>query len=640
MRALRLLLSALLLSSLSTLAVIDSGMVLLMTGGKLEVKYLSTGESVVLDDGLATNGSFSPDGRKVAYNTEGGPINIVNIDGTGRVIAEAGINSRPTWCSDGYIYGRSLGGIARMREDGTNRESVYILQAGTTSPNGGTVNPSIGDPSFSLDGTKVVGTVGYSEGGYAMIAIDLTTDSQFTPVQPCQGAISSSGNLLSVSTAGGHHRYRIFPWDREYENYGADSGDTWEGCHLPDDNFLCPSGHALFSIRDYFWENTDLPTDVRVSSDAAPQWSNSEEYVMMFTPEGSGITDSVAGTWLVEIPEERTILIGAEAYTKVGPKGTHCIGYYAEEIRLSAVDFAVVPSVLAFTADNLPQLPAAKTVTLSSTTAMSSAPTISGQPVWLQVTPTLDGPNTVTIENALVGAALPAEGQYTATVSVLADGAGEAVTYDVTLNVGPPPPGPFTIHNPSGGETYYVGDTLVVRYTADTLQLLGTVLSISVNAGEDYAPMHSDDALPLGDNLEYEYVIPADLFGPTDDVFTECMIRVTDYPNGSDVFSQMFTIAKESSGTRRQSLAQATGTLKLQVAMGRGAHGSFLKLFAPASGVARLFGVNGRVLHTFQLTGSVQTIDLGCLPAGRYMLQAEYDGGLQELAGVQRSLGR
>jgi hypothetical protein len=342
------------------------------------------------------------------------------------------------------------------------------------------------------------------------------------------------------------------------------------------------------------------------------------------------MTDSVAGTWLVEIPQTRTVLIGAESYTKVGSRGSLGYGYFAGEVHLTSADRIITPSSIAFAANDLPLLPSAKSVTVSSQTAMSALPAISGAPSWLQVTPTLEDANTVKLDNALIGALLPAEGEYAVTLSVLPDGAAEALTYEVALTVGPPPPGLFTIHNPLGGQTYYVGDTLRVRYDADTVQLIGTVIHLSVDGGENYRIIHHSNALPLGEDQEYAYVIPADLFGPYD-ILTQCIIRLMDYPTGSAVYSPTFTIAKAPSGSRQQSLSQAAANLRLRVLLKR----RTLLVASPAPGTARILSIHGRVLQTFRLTGGIQCVAVDRLPAGRHLLQADYHDGSKELAGLR-----
>jgi len=128
-------------------ATVNSGMVILghdapagqLSASTIEVKYLSTGKTIVIENGAACNPVFSPDGRKIAFFHRTLTANLkwtkhylytVNVDGSDRKkITTYGDNSRaPEWCTDGYIYfcTRFDGAwrIARVPETGGDYEVV------------------------------------------------------------------------------------------------------------------------------------------------------------------------------------------------------------------------------------------------------------------------------------------------------------------------------------------------------------------------------------------------------------------------------------------------------------------------------------------------------------------------------------
>lgn len=625
MRTLTLSLLATLLYCLQAFGTVTSGMVLLRDYGEpdlgsiaaLEVLYLSDGHRVVLVDAAKT-ATFSPDGRKVAFVDMDGMISFINVDGTGLTQTRHTNNSNLNWCTDGYIYCRGLGGIARIHDNGAgDKELVYTIQEGAVSPTGVALKASIGDVSLSLDGTRLVGTVGKDGGGYANLCVDLVAKTQWSQATPCQSSISASGDKVSCnSMAGGHHTYRVLAWGAPYEEFP--SGNTWVGCDPTEE---CPSDLGLFPLRPDINEmyNLNPPVNIEIRN---PKWSDTEDDIFYFaTHAKDGLTAEAGGAYLVEF--------STMAYTKVGPQGTEPNGFFGDEVVLGDTpDYLVTPSTLTFAWDQSEDLPDAKQTTLSSTPSMSQVPSISGQPAWLTVTSSLTGPNTCVLENSLVASEMPGEGTYSATVTVTPDGAA-AVTYQVNLTVGPAPQGPIVLHRPSGGESFSVGDTMVIEYTADPEVNLGVIISLSTNAGETFDVLNETDALPTGSNLTFSYAIPDSLFGSDrspGQVLSQCLLKLSNYPSGNEIYSQTFSVTSAETGVAGS--VKAMVPAGLTVSVGRTAHGTTLTVNSPASGSGRILDMHGRTVRTVALSGGSQAVAVGRLSLGRYLFQADLSNGI------------
>lgn len=603
---------------------LDTGMVLLLTSptrtpgerGKLEIIYLSTGRRIVLDDGATDKATFSPDGRKVALVVSG-TIHTINIDGTGDVTLNAGTNGNIQWCADGYIYYKGLGNVARISEDNGTPQRFYVAdeRPSLVGPTGLSLGTYLGDWSLSLDGTIMTGTVSREGGGYANMCVDLVTDSQWSPAMPCQGAMAPSGRKMSISTGGGHHMYRMFDPRRPYQEFA--SGNTWEGC--PPEH-MCPTELDFISIRPYFWDSLGLDAAVRVNC-INPKWSDSEEDIFHFCSDNTtGLPDSIGGSFIIQFPQK--------LFTRIGYQGTMIQGYYAEEIDLgNTPDYVLNPGTVSFSVDQAGALPAPKTVTLTSTPLMPSAPAVTGQPAWLLVEASLADAHTVTITNTLVQAALPGEGTVRDTVTVTPAGATGQLTYTVTLTVGPAPQGPIQIFSPVAGQTWYVGDTLRVRYSADSTQVIGTIVSLSTDGGDTYTMMHSGDAEPAGPDLTLEYVIPASLFGGSaapGETLPDCVVKVSNYPNGFETYSGTFTIATAPTGTRCRAARPARAEA-LRAACRRDARGgASLAIHSPGPGIARLLDMRGRTVGSFVVHSGRQSVAVGPVPMGRFLLRVSY----------------
>ena len=132
----------------------------------LEVMDLDgSNKKVIVKDKYVFSYSWSPDGRKIAFNTVSGEkgeiINIwvVNVDGTGlKQLTFGGNDNDPAWSSDGSK-------MAFRRGEGFNwfqrkhRRSIWIVNIDGTNLNRITpYGDDFSQPAFSPDGTKIACT--------------------------------------------------------------------------------------------------------------------------------------------------------------------------------------------------------------------------------------------------------------------------------------------------------------------------------------------------------------------------------------------------------------------------------------------------------------------------------------------------
>ena len=113
--------------------------------------------------GLDTNGSLSPDGKRVVFESErdgpGGKIYVMNADGTGvtRLTDAPGHDRRPVWSKDGkrIAFESTRDGTNPLIGDGADYE-IYVMNADGTSVTRLTYRPGFdGTPSWSADGKQI-----------------------------------------------------------------------------------------------------------------------------------------------------------------------------------------------------------------------------------------------------------------------------------------------------------------------------------------------------------------------------------------------------------------------------------------------------------------------------------------------------
>lgn len=620
-----------------SMALETEGMVLLRAvednASKLIVKYLSTGSEVIIQDGRVSTACFSPDGRKVVYHHVTDPnqfdqrrkdMYTMNTDGSDRikVMTSQGYTATgiPNWCTNGYIYfGHGTPFIRRVPENGGPAELVYTATEGTSTPTGGYVSPAVGqDFQVSLDGTRGVGTVqnwtaDSTKAGWAQLLIRLDLQEQYCIARPCQSGMAPSGDRMSVSQQA-HRIYRIYSWDMPFVDYGED-GNTFEGCihgqfsetkKCPEELDVILAAYDIADMEGLGSAWADLPEF------GSPKWSNSDDDIFVLTD-----TRQSTGAWIYRI--------STREYTNVAPDGYKVLDFFATEIYPMTA-FSMAPQAITIDYDPGDPAPVPRIVTLVSASAMSE-PTITGGPSWLQVTPNLVDPDTCKVSVALNLPRLPSEGSYTGTFTVVPGGSADTLTCAVSLRVGPPPPEPIVVLQPTGGATFAVGDTLHIVYDADSLQAAGTVVSLSLNEGEDWFVLHTGESWGTGTGVVLDYVIPDTVLvgaSMTSTVSNGCMVRVNRYPDGLDAFSAVFQIVENNSValTRRHNRSVGLGAAVECVR-----HTTTLAVDAPAHGAARLVDMQGRTVRAFAVRAGRQRILLAGLEAGRYLLDLRSESG-------------
>jgi hypothetical protein len=644
----RMAFSALLLPiAMSWAASIDSGMVLLKTIqggdhgqlGKLELIYLSTMDTVVLQDGGVGRGArFSPDGQKVCYLHPADPWNQIalfrmNIDGTDKRLLCPEIGTmHPCWTTNGYVYLTGTGGpvVKRVPENGGPAEIVWENTADTLHParDGTWAGNNMYESWVSLDGTRAVGTVTHyredkrTTSGYCQLNIDLTTGAAASHASPCQSGISPSGNYFSLS-AMTHRAYRIVPWDNPFVVF--DSLPTWPSGFANSYDFHTTAREYAYGGEHAYTAPTDDIDALLVGPDVVamygldpstsdipecgiPTWSSTDEDMFLFF-----VDDNVGGR-----PTSGAYLrvISSHEYLKVGETNmTRVYDYFPQEIRTVA-PYTLTPTSMSFSYAPGSAVPAAKTVSVSSLAAMTGAPAVRGTPSWLSVTVAADSPTRYVLTNSLVEAQLPAAGDYSATITVTPSGTMQNLTYSANLHVGEAPDELIVIHSPTEGQTCTIGDILHICFSAENPPISGTVVSLSMNGGETYTRLHNDAAYASGDSVVLDYVLTNSLLQGTT-ASGECIVRVGAYPSGYNVYTGLFTIQTASGGLERGVLRDVSAADALVSSV---VNGDQLILDSQLSGRVRLFDIQGRTARTIDVVPGRQTVSMRSLRAGKYFL--------------------
>jgi Tol biopolymer transport system component len=160
-------------------------------GGVVELRVADTdgGAPVVIASGVTlppihyvVPPSWSPDGRKVAFSSDDGVLEVANVDGTGRqgrhVIGTGGLlRFDPAWSPDGSLIafrGQEISGPRAPR-------NVYVIGADgkgerPVSARSGGFNAMIG-PNWSVDGKLLYDAVYADSGAGAIVVATLAGDS-------------------------------------------------------------------------------------------------------------------------------------------------------------------------------------------------------------------------------------------------------------------------------------------------------------------------------------------------------------------------------------------------------------------------------------------------------------------------------
>jgi len=649
-----------------TWGAVDSGMVLLFhqvpegyrQGGVIELKYLSTGRTIVLQNGSSAHAHFSPDGRGIGFTDLTLSSNhrwirstftTMNLDGTDKNALHEENNSNGVpcfWASDGNVYVLHFQGNGRpyqlyaIPENGGDAVVAHTFSSAVPTPRPENDSVAFGPGMFSmsLDGQKLVCTGQHyqadgTKSGWSQFATDLSIPRDFSPWSPCQGSISPDGERLSVAN-GGHRSYRIARWPvtPPFETFGPDGawGNTWSGCRYgPSDNpysdGLCPGYDTVLNIGDDLKRMYNLDQSPELSgSRSTPAWSRTDTNIFMFCLDPKYANyEEAGGAWLIDL--------AASEYTKVAPNGYIPLDYCRTEYTPPSKPFLLTPEYTLFYLDSSGTSAGTKSVTLSSAEDMSSAPTLSGVPDWLRVTPVRVSAREYTLECTLVTAGLPdTAGNYPDTLQVTPGGSVEPLSMRVALYLEDQPERTITITNPGAGQQYHIGDTLRVEYSADSTVIAGTLISLSTDAGDTWTQMHDDASWETGSNKVLEYVIPSSIDGQSP-VSTQCLVVISNYPSGYETYSGVFSIVAATQAHSRPPIA-THATLRASVK--HSASVTILTITSSGEGTARLIDLHGRTVRSFELSGGTKHVRVPSLRAGRYLLETTYTSGARATIAV------
>ncbi len=191
--------------------------------GPMYLIYLSTGERVLLDETPQRDGTFSPDGRKIAYHDMGTkPMAVVtmHIDGTGkRGIRSASLNETWAplldWPTPDHIYAAwGIPHVIRFRADGVGE--VEKLFRAPDGPNwkGEMTVPDIARIQVSNDESLIAVTADRRRCLLFNAAGDLLCES----TRGCNTGIAPSGTIwcnFTLSHTWAHIRTTAQPCDEE-----------------------------------------------------------------------------------------------------------------------------------------------------------------------------------------------------------------------------------------------------------------------------------------------------------------------------------------------------------------------------------------------------------------------------------------
>lgn len=619
----------------SALAEITEGMVLMLKmpatakTGPLYIKYLSSGMMVKVVE-QARYARFSPDGHRIALTLGHGNhrrIHTINVDGTGLKELPIRCESGLAWCTDGFIYNSFF---ERIMPDGDTIESqVYQFQGGMEKAGGqGTLGDRIGVFHMSLDGTKAGGSVTATSGGVNFVCVDLIAKRQWHASSPCLGALSCGGEFFSQSNAG-HQYFRLLPWGMEYQEYS--NGSSHYGCEGTPFPGWCPE-QDLGIIAFKHVLNTACTTDTngaRFDVVNPPRWSSTDPYVYLASTVNRSPDEApfdCHGAFLIDVSQ--SMEWDKMTYTKVASTEYCIVDFHRSEIQCgSAGSDYIMPALLTFEAlGNGSELPAAQSVTLTSTRLLPDTPMVSGIPAWLTVRPQKTSDTSWVLTNALVDGSLPDKGEYERVISVLPAGGGTMQSYKVLLQVGGPTQY-ITVEQPGGSEHYNQGDTLEVAFTADP-SIPSVTVALSLDSGETWTEI-SMKSLPPEPGL-FSFVIPGQIFAGGQMVSTissSCIIRVREYPDGYEALSPVFSIRSPAAAGGPAVCNRAMSALRVSINRVEGV----LSIHSAHGGVARLFDIRGGLLHTVALRRGHQTVALAPYGCSLIVLRVDYAEGRTDI---------
>lgn len=422
----------------------------------LRVVNIETGSFVNLSSSGVDRPVFSPDGRKVAF-VSNGEICFVNNDGTGfqqsgHSYTTGGLGyNYLTWNTDAIYYNNGRGQL--FRYDLTTRTATRIYN-----------DSALG----SQAGSSVLG---YDQG--AWVSSDGTKGVMWTyrDLDPFHGA-----NVLLQFSAN---------WSSYTRRFTHIWGHGWvmsrDGQHVVINSIAGGRTHRAWDVysfeRDSLLYSTPAPTGSGdISTGGLHYVANANDYVAFLSGNDTASTRAYIQNWktgaFTQVHTSFTSLVTNKWLIRIGggwlgalPSPTAT----TPEITLNQTN-------LNFTSTSTQNV--SVTNTGSGTLTKVSAAVSPASP-WLTVTVQGSGGNTQAIANAVSATGL-ADGSYAATVTISGGGASNTAQYNVQLTVGTGIAAPTSLSATVGGAT---ARTVTLNWTDNATNETGYSLERNKSGG-------------------------------------------------------------------------------------------------------------------------------------------------------------
>jgi hypothetical protein len=177
-----------------------------------------------------------------------------------------------------------------------------------------------------------------------------------------------------------------------------------------------------------------------------------------------------------------------------------------------------------------------------------------------------------------------------------------------------------TVLAPNGGETFTGGETLRIRWEADTTVVTDVDILLSTDGGQNWDKVNTDGSVSVTDQElwgDFSYLLPAATESQ------QCYVRVEKYettdPDAMDLSDASFTIEPGVTAINPPAAARMRGALSVRLLAEGG-----LVVQAGVAGryEAQVVDCRGAVIHSFTGAGRAPRIIPGVrLPAGLYLVR-------------------